>query len=185
VARIFNTYGPGMYPNDARVISNFIVQGQRGEAVTVYGDGKQTRSLCYVDDKIQGIIRLMNSPQDVRGPVNLGKPAECSILELAGKIVELTNSRSEIRFAPLPADDTRQRQPDITLARQLLNREPVTPQEEGLLRTIEYFDTLLSAGRGVPASDKDDKGQSGGSSQRRFVTCQKRSRVGVLRLDDH
>lgn len=148
VARIFNTYGPRMHPNDGRVVSNFIVQALKGEDITVFGDGSQTRSFCYVDDMIDGLIKLMNSPDDFTGPVNLGNPVEFTILELAQKVIELTDSRSKIVFKPLPADDPKQRQPDITLAKEKLNWQPTVPLEEGLKKTglkktIEYFDGLL------------------------------------------
>jgi UDP-glucuronate decarboxylase len=143
VARIFNTYGPRMHPNDGRVVSNFIVQALKGEDITVYGDGKQTRSFCYVDDMIDGLIRLMNTGDDFTGPVNLGNPEEYSILQLAETIIRLTGSKSRIVFKPLPPDDPKQRCPDITLARKVLNWQPTTPLEEGLKRTIEYFRNLL------------------------------------------
>lgn len=143
VARIFNTYGPRMHPNDGRVVSNFIVQALKGEDITVYGDGSQTRSFCYVDDMIAGLIKLMNSPDDVTGPINLGNPEEFSILQLAETVIRLTGSKSRIVFKPLPPDDPKQRCPDITLAKKVLNWEPFTPFEEGLKRTIEYFRRLL------------------------------------------
>jgi len=143
VARIFNTYGPRMHPNDGRVVSNFILQALRGEAITIYGDGSQTRSFCYVDDMVDGLIRLMNSPDDLTGPINLGNPEEITILELADKIIKLAASRSEIIFKPLPADDPRQRKPDITLAKEKLGWSPWTSLEEGLEKSIAYFDTLL------------------------------------------
>ena len=143
VARIFNTYGPRMHPNDGRVVSNFILQALRGEAITIYGDGSQTRSFCYVDDMVDGLIRLMNSPDDLTGPINLGNPEEITILELADKIIKLAASRSEIIFKPLPADDPRQRKPDITLAKEKLGWSPWTSLEEGLGKSIAYFDTLL------------------------------------------
>lgn len=143
VARIFNTYGPRMHLNDGRVVSNFIIQALKGEPITVYGDGSQTRSFCYVDDLIKGLVGLMNTSDEVTGPVNLGNPGELTILALAEKVVELTNSRSEILFEPLPEDDPRQRQPDITLARQILGWEPRVPLEKGLKRTIEYFRSVL------------------------------------------
>ncbi|HXX80155.1 MAG TPA: UDP-glucuronic acid decarboxylase family protein [Thermodesulfovibrionales bacterium] len=139
VARIFNTYGPRMHPNDGRVVSNFIMQALRDEDITVYGDGTQTRSFCYVNDLIEGIVRLMDSPDDVTGPVNLGNPLEFSILELAERVITLTGSQSRIVFKPLPSDDPRQRQPDISLAKKLLIWEPRIPFEEGLRRTIDYF----------------------------------------------
>ena len=143
VARIFNTYGPRMHPNDGRVVSNFILQALRGEPISVYGDGTQTRSFCYVDDMVEGLIRLMNTQDDVTGPINLGNPEEITILELAEKVIELTSSKSEIVFEPLPADDPKQRQPDITLAREVLGWEPRVSLEEGLKKTIDFFDDLL------------------------------------------
>lgn len=143
VARIFNTYGPRMHLNDGRVISNFIVQALREEPLTIYGDGKQTRSFCYVDDLIEGLIRLMRSADDVTGPINLGKPGEFTILELAEKIIDLTNSASDIIFKPMPVDDPMQRKPDITLARNHLHWEPEIALEEGLKKTIAYFEELL------------------------------------------
>ena len=144
VARIFNTYGPNMHPNDGRVVSNFIIQALRGEDITVYGDGNQTRSFCYVDDLIDGLIRLMNSPDVFTGPVNLGNPNEFSIMELARKVIELTGSKSAIVNKPLPEDDPVQRQPDITLAKKELNWQPTVALDEGLVKTIEYFKKLLS-----------------------------------------
>ncbi|MBS1234636.1 MAG: NAD-dependent epimerase/dehydratase family protein [Nitrospirae bacterium] len=143
VARIFNTYGPRMHPNDGRVVSNFIMQALREQDITVYGEGTQTRSFCYVDDLIEGIVRLMDSPDDVTGPVNLGNPVEFSILELAQKTIHLTGSKSKIVFKPLPSDDPRQRQPDITLAREKLGWNPSMQLEEGLVKTVEYFRQLL------------------------------------------
>lgn len=145
VARIFNTYGPRMHLNDGRVVSNFIVQALRGKPLTIFGDGTQTRSFCYVDDLIEGLVRLMDSFDEVTGPLNLGKPGEFTILELAKKVIELSNSRSEIIFEPLPADDPRQRRPDITLAREVLGWEPKVELDEGLKKTIAYFDELLSS----------------------------------------
>jgi len=139
VARIFNTYGPRMHPNDGRVVSNFIAQALKGAPITVYGDGKQTRSFCYVDDLIEAFVRLMATPDDFTGPVNLGNPEEFTILELARKVIANTGSRSEIVFKPLPSDDPMQRQPDISLARQMLQWEPVVALNEGLRRTISYF----------------------------------------------
>jgi UDP-glucuronate decarboxylase len=139
VARIFNTYGPRMHPNDGRVVSNFIVQALRGEPITVYGKGRQTRSFCYVSDTIDALARLMASPEDFTGPVNLGNPHECTVLELAELIVEMTGSRSEIVFAPLPNDDPTRRCPDITLAKAMLDWQPRVSLREGLERTIEYF----------------------------------------------
>jgi len=143
VARIFNTYGPKMYINDGRVVSNFIVQALKGEDITIYGDGNQTRSFCYVDDLIDGLILLMNSADELIGPINLGNPVESTILELAQKIIELTASKSKIIFKPLPADDPKQRQPDIALAKEKLNWEPKVSLEDGLKKTIEYFQKIL------------------------------------------
>ena len=143
VARIFNTYGPRMHPNDGRVVSNFVLQALRGEPITLYGDGSQTRSFCYVDDLVDGLIRLMATPDSFTGPVNLGNPVEFTIRELAEKILELTGSRSILIYKPLPIDDPRQRQPDITLARQELGWSPTVPLAEGLVKTIAYFESLL------------------------------------------
>ncbi|AOY60171.1 UDP-glucuronic acid decarboxylase family protein [Desulfococcus multivorans] len=143
VGRIFNTYGPKMHPDDGRVVSNFIVQALKNEPITIYGDGSQTRSFCYVDDLIEGFVRFMASPDDFTGPVNLGNPNEFTILELARRILDLTGSRSEIVFKDLPADDPRQRQPDIRLARERLGWEPKVPLADGLSRTIAYFEGLL------------------------------------------
>ncbi|MFN8010150.1 MAG: UDP-glucuronic acid decarboxylase family protein [Holophagaceae bacterium] len=139
VARIFNTYGPRMHPNDGRVVSNFVLQALRGEPITIYGEGQQTRSFCYVDDLVEGLIRLMESPADVTGPVNLGNPAEFTIRELAELTLRLSGSSSELVRQPLPADDPKQRQPDIRLAREKLGWAATTPLEEGLARTIDYF----------------------------------------------
>jgi UDP-glucuronate decarboxylase len=147
VARIFNTYGPRMHPNDGRVVSNFIVQALRNESITVFGDGSQTRSFCYVDDLIDGLVRLMDSPDDFTGPVNLGNPYEFTIRELAERIIRLTGSKSSLVFKPLPQDDPRQRQPDISLARKRLAWEPAVPLEQGLMRTIEYFSSTLGSER--------------------------------------
>ena len=146
VARIFNTYGPRMHPNDGRVVSNFIMQALKSEPITIYGDGTQTRSFCYVDDLITAIIALMATPGDFLGPVNLGNPNEFQIGAFAEKIVALTGSKSKIEYKPLPADDPLQRQPDIALARQKLDWEPLVDIDAGLARTIEYFESLL-AGR--------------------------------------
>jgi UDP-glucuronate decarboxylase len=151
VARIFNTYGPRMHPNDGRVVSNFIVQALKGAPITVYGKGRQTRSFCYVSDLIDGVVRLMASDDDFTGPVNLGNPHECTVLELAELIVELAHSTSPIRFEPLPSDDPARRCPDITLARAMLKWEPKVPLREGLAKTIGYFDELLR-GRTSPGS---------------------------------
>ena len=145
VVRIFNTYGPRMHPNDGRVVSNFIVQALQHKNVTVYGDGLQTRSFCYVDDLVDGLVRMMNGPDRFVGPVNIGNPAEFTIVDLAKKVITLADSRSKIRFEPLPADDPKQRQPDIELARGELAWEPTVTLEEGLSRTIGYFRELLSA----------------------------------------
>lgn len=144
VARIFNTYGPRMHPNDGRVVSNFIVQALRGDPITIYGEGQQTRSFCYVDDLIDGLVKLMNSPDDVTGPVNLGNPREFSIRELAEQVISLTKSGSKLEFKPLPSDDPVQRQPDITLARKLLQWNPAIPLEAGLQKTIRYFRELIA-----------------------------------------
>jgi UDP-glucuronate decarboxylase len=143
VARIFNTYGPRMHPNDGRVISNFIVQALRGQDITVYGDGSQTRSFCYVDDMTDALVKLMNTPDEFTVPLNVGNPDEFTIMELAEKIVKLTGSKSRIAFNPLPPDDPAQRQPDISIAREKLNWEPVIPVDEGLKKTIAYFTRLL------------------------------------------
>ena len=144
VIRIFNTYGPRMHPNDGRVVSNFIVQALQNQDITLFGDGNQTRSFCYVDDLIEGMVRLMNTGDDVTGPVNVGNPGEFTIRELAEKVIELTGSKSKLVFKPLPQDDPKQRKPDITLAKKLLNWEPKIPLEEGLKKTIAYFDKLLA-----------------------------------------
>jgi len=144
VARIFNTYGPRMHLNDGRVVSNFIIQALEGEDITVYGDGSQTRSFCYVDDMIEGLIKLMDSPDDFTGPVNLGNPSEISILELAEKVLRITGSKSKIVFKPLPQDDPVQRCPDITLAKKVLGWQPNVGLEVGLEKTIEYFKKVLS-----------------------------------------
>jgi UDP-glucuronate decarboxylase len=144
VARIFNTYGPRMHPNDGRVVSNFIVQALLGRNVTIYGDGRQTRSFCYVDDMIEALMRLMATDADVTGPVNVGNPAEITIAALAELVIDLTNSRSKIECRPLPENDPQQRLPDIAAARRHLHWEPKTPLREGLVRTIGYFDRLLA-----------------------------------------
>jgi UDP-glucuronate decarboxylase len=143
VARIFNTYGPNMHPHDGRVVSNFIVQALSGESITIYGDGSQTRSFCYVDDLISAFIALMESDEGITGPINLGNPNEFTILELAQKVIEMTGTGSELIFEPLPSDDPVQRQPDISLARQLLNWQPEVQLEAGLGHTIAYFKQLL------------------------------------------
>jgi UDP-glucuronate decarboxylase len=151
VARIFNTYGPRMHPNDGRVVSNFILQALLGRDITIYGDGSQTRSFCYVDDLIDGLVRLMATEDQVTGPVNIGNPAEFTILELASQIINMTGSSSRIVHRPLPDDDPRQRQPDISCARRLLSWEARTCLEEGLVHTIAYFERLLTE-RGIKAS---------------------------------
>ena len=143
IIRIFNTYGPRMHPNDGRVVSNFIVQALQGEDITIYGDGSQTRSFCYVDDLLEGMIRLMNAPDELTGPVNIGNPNEFTMLELADKVISLTGSRSKIVHRPLPPDDPVQRQPDITLARKALGWEPSVMLDEGLRRTIDYFRSVI------------------------------------------
>jgi len=144
VARIFNTYGPNMHPSDGRVVSNFIVQALRGEPITIYGDGSQTRSFCFVDDLVDGLVRLMSSPDEITGPVNLGNPVEFTIRALADKLIELIGSKSPLVFKPLPSDDPRQRQPDISVARSVLGWEPGVPLAEGLEKTIDYFRKTLA-----------------------------------------
>jgi UDP-glucuronate decarboxylase len=144
VARIFNTYGPRMHPNDGRVVSNFIVQALRGQDITLYGDGNQTRSFCYVDDMVEGFLRLMATNDTVTGPINLGSPGEFTMRELAQTVVDLTGTTSKLVHLPLPVDDPRQRQPDITKAKSILNWQPVVNLEAGLTKTISYFDKLLT-----------------------------------------
>ncbi|HZL59222.1 MAG TPA: NAD-dependent epimerase/dehydratase family protein, partial [Stellaceae bacterium] len=144
VARIFNTYGPRMHPNDGRVVSNFIVQALKGESITVYGEGNQIRAFCYVDDLIDGFVRLMNTPDSITGPINLGNPVETTVRELAEKIIAMTGSRSKLEFRPLPVDDPVQRCPDITRAKEVLGWQPRVPLENGLQKTIAYFDKLLT-----------------------------------------
>ena len=146
VARIFNTYGPRMHPNDGRVVSNFVVQALKGEPITLYGRGEQTRSFCYVDDLVEGFLRLMDTADDVTGPINLGNPREFTIRALAETVIELTGSSSTIEYRPLPEDDPQQRQPDIAKAKALLGWEPHVQLEEGLRRTIAHFDELLRSG---------------------------------------
>jgi UDP-glucuronate decarboxylase len=143
VARIFNTYGPNMHPEDGRVVSNFIVQSLKGKDITIYGDGSQTRSFCFVHETVEGLISLMNTGDEISGPVNLGNPSEFTMLELATLVLELTNSRSALTFHPLPGDDPRQRKPDIGLAKEQLNWEPVVSLREGLTETIAYFQKVL------------------------------------------
>jgi UDP-glucuronate decarboxylase len=147
VGRLFNTYGPRMHPDDGRVVSNFIVQALQNKPLTVYGDGTQTRSFCYVSDLIDLMVLFMESPPDFTGPMNMGNPGEFTILELAEKVIELTNSKSELQKKPLPHDDPKQRQPDITLAREQFGWEPRVSLDEGLMETIKYFDAVLSAGQ--------------------------------------
>jgi UDP-glucuronate decarboxylase len=143
IMRIFNTYGPRMHPNDGRVVSNFIVQALKGEDITIYGDGSQSRSFCYVDDLLEGMVRLMNSREEFTGPVNIGNPNEFTMLELAGKVLSLTGSKSKIIHMPLPSDDPNQRQPDISLAKKELGWEPNVMLDEGLGKTIAYFRSII------------------------------------------
>jgi UDP-glucuronate decarboxylase len=150
VARIFNTYGPRMHLQDGRVVSNFIVQALRGQPITIYGDGSQTRSFCYVDDLVDALVRLMATPDEVTGPINLGNPAEMTVKALAERVVALTGSRSKIEYRPLPEDDPKQRRPDIALARSTLGWEPTIRLEEGLAKTVAYFDQLLKSGETLP-----------------------------------
>ncbi|MBL8836650.1 MAG: SDR family oxidoreductase [Alphaproteobacteria bacterium] len=149
VVRIFNTYGPRMHPNDGRVVSNFIVQALKNEPITIYGEGTQTRSFCYVDDLIEGFIRLMNTGDEITGPINIGNPGEFTIRQLAEKVIELTGSRSKLVKMPLPADDPLQRKPDITLAKKHLGWAPTIALDEGLKKTIAYFDALLKENKAV------------------------------------
>jgi UDP-glucuronate decarboxylase len=142
VMRIFNTYGPKMHPQDGRVVSNFIVQALKGEDITIYGDGKQTRSFCFVDDLIDGMIKLMGTPPDFTGPVNIGNPTEFTMIELAGLVLKLTGSNSKLVFMPLPQDDPKQRMPDITLAKAALNWSPSVSIDHGLMKTIDYFKNI-------------------------------------------
>jgi UDP-glucuronate decarboxylase len=151
VARIFNTYGPRMHPNDGRVVSSFIVQALRGQDITVFGDGRQTRSFCYVEDLVEGVVKLAATPTAVTGPVNLGNPDEFTIAELAEEVIEAVGSRSRIIYAALPQDDPRQRCPDITLAKRLLDWRPSVHLRDGLARTVAYFDALLRARNGMVA----------------------------------
>ncbi|MEQ8557998.1 MAG: SDR family oxidoreductase [Henriciella sp.] len=145
VARIFNTYGPRMHPNDGRVVSNFIMQALRGEDITLYGDGQQTRSFCYVDDLVDGLVRLMNTGPETTGPINLGNPGEFTIKELAELVIELTGAQSQLVHKPLPQDDPRQRQPDITRAKRALDWEPTVRLRDGLQKTVDYFKELIAA----------------------------------------
>jgi UDP-glucuronate decarboxylase len=155
VARIFNTYGPRMHPSDGRVVSNFIVQALKGDPITIYGDGSQTRSFCYVDDLIEGFVRFMNSPETLTGPINLGNPGEFTMLQLAQLTIEMTGSKSTLAFQPLPQDDPKQRQPDIALAMKHLDWKPTVPLQEGLRHTIAYFDKVISRERAAT----DDVGE--------------------------
>ena len=164
IARIFNTYGPRMHPNDGRVVSNFIVQALMNKPITIYGDGEQTRSFCYVDDLVEGFVRLMDTPDKVTGPVNLGNPGEFTIRQLAENVIRLTGSRSRLVKRPLPADDPMQRQPDIRLAKKLLGWEPTVALEPGLKKTIAYFEKLLSTEikavkAAAPAKPKSARGK--------------------------
>lgn len=156
VARIFNTYGPRMHPNDGRVVSNFIVQALKGEDITIFGDGSQTRSFCYVDDLIEGFVRLMDSPAELTGPINLGNPVEFTIGELAELVIEITGSRSKLTYHPLPQDDPKQRQPDITLAKEGLDWRPRTTIEQGLQQTAAYFEALLSE-QAIDLAPREDR----------------------------
>jgi UDP-glucuronate decarboxylase len=149
VVRIFNTYGPRMHPQDGRVVSNFIMQALRGEDITIYGDGKQTRSFCYVDDMVSGFLKMMEKPKDFTGPVNLGNPNEFTILQLAELVIKIIGNKNNIIFKPLPQDDPMQRKPDITLAKKELGWEPSIMLEEGLVKTVEYFDRLLKEKGGM------------------------------------
>jgi UDP-glucuronate decarboxylase len=150
VVRIFNTYGPRMHPNDGRVVSNFIIQALKGEDITIYGDGSQTRSFCYVDDLVEALLSMMETSPEVTGPINIGNPAESTILELAELVVAMTGAKSKIRFGPLHSDDPRQRQPDIFKAKTVLGWQPKTRLREGLAKTIAYFDSVLSEGTKPP-----------------------------------
>jgi len=151
VARIFNTYGPRMHPDDGRIVANFVLQALRGEPLTVYGDGRQTRAFCYVADMVEGLVRLMGAPDDLIGPVNLGNPAELPVLELARRVIRQSRSRSEVAFRPLPVDDPRRRRPDISRARDRLGWTPGTPLRTGLARTIAHFRARLAEGEAAPA----------------------------------
>lgn len=145
VVRIFNTYGPRMHPNDGRVVSNFIVQALRGEDITIYGDGSQTRSFCYVDDLIEGFVRMMASPKEITGPVNMGNPGEFTILQLAETVLRLVGGKSKLRMMPLPQDDPKQRQPDITIAKNTLSWQPTVQLEDGIRKTVDYFKGFLAS----------------------------------------
>jgi UDP-glucuronate decarboxylase len=154
VARIFNTYGPRMHPNDGRVVSNFIMQALRGEDITIYGDGSQTRSFCYVDDLVDGLIKLMETPDEVTGPINLGNPGEFTILRLAQSVIELTASKSKLVTRPLPQDDPKQRQPDLKLAKERLGWQPTTRLHDGLSMTIAHFRKVVAS---APMARADDE----------------------------
>lgn len=169
VARIFNTYGSRMHPEDGRVVSNFVIQALKGDPITIYGDGTQTRSFCYVDDLIDGIIRLMGSRDELHGPVNLGNPSEFTMLELAQKVIDITRSSSKLDFKPLPADDPRQRQPDITLARSELGWQPKVSLEEGLRKTVAYFDALLKTSGRVSYIETSRNKHRYSAADRRFA----------------
>jgi UDP-glucuronate decarboxylase len=169
VARIFNTYGPRMHPEDGRVVSNFVIQALKGEPISIYGDGSQTRSFCYVDDLIDGFLRLMGSSDEFQGPVNLGNPVEFTILELAQKVIDVTGSSSKLDFRPLPSDDPRQRQPDITLARTELGWQPKVALEEGLKKTVEHFDALLKASNRLKYVDFSRGNRRGSTANRRLA----------------
>jgi len=157
VVRIFNTYGPRMHPNDGRVVSNFIMQALRGEDITLYGDGAQTRSFCYVDDLIEAIMRMMATPKETTGPINIGNPTEFTIRQLAELVIDITGSKSKLVFRPLPSDDPKQRQPDISLAEATLDWRPKIALREGLTQTIAYFDRLI-------ADKADEFGIGGGGA---------------------
>lgn len=163
VVRIFNTYGPRMHPNDGRVVSNFVVQALQNQPITIFGDGTQTRSFCYVDDLVEGLMRMMRTPAGITGPINLGNPSEFTVAQLASLVVEITNSRSTIAFRPLPQDDPRQRKPDISLAEQHLGWAPTVNLREGLERTVSYFERLLSQADSGTAED----GASGTGRQKK------------------
>jgi UDP-glucuronate decarboxylase len=172
VVRIFNTYGPRMHPDDGWVVSNFIVQALKGEDISIFGDGAQTRSFCYVDDLVDGMLRMMETSPDVTGPINIGNPREFSILELAGLVIEMTATKSKIKFEPLPSDDPRQRRPDISKAKAVLGWEPKTQLREGLVRTIAYFDKMLSGGA-TPVLALRGGQMTGHRSKRAFRALQK------------
>ena len=171
VARIFNTYGPHMHPEDGRVVSNFVIQALKGDPITIYGDGSQTRSFCYIDDLVDGFLRLMDSRDEFQGPVNLGNPTEFTILELAKKVIDITGSSSRLEFRPLPADDPRQRQPDITLARTELGWQPAIPLDEGLRKTADYFDALLKSSDRVKHINFDVVNRRNSAADRRIADC--------------